>query len=64
MGEETALPKSPVEQILDEMFAIIEKRKEFDSEAIQKLKQLAFGGFLTKDKKVTEAIRLTSEGIL
>ena|GEM_PF-2595090 len=62
VGEENAIPKSLVEQILDEMFAIIEKREEFDSNAIQKLRQLASRGDLTKQKIVTEAIRLTSDG--
>ena len=32
MGKEIAIPKSPVEQILDTMAAIIEKQEGFDSE--------------------------------
>ena len=63
MGEkkETVIPKSPVEQILDITFAIIEKQEEFDSKSIQELRQLALSGNLTQ-KQIMRAIRLSSEG--
>ena len=61
MVERTDIPKSLLEQILDEMFANLEKRDEFDSNAIHKLRQLASSGNLTKQREVTEAIRFTSE---
>lgn len=62
MVEETSGQKSLVEQILDEMFTIIEGREEFDIPTIEKLKQLVIGGNLTKAKQVAEAIKSASEG--
>ena len=62
MVEETSSQKSLVEQILDEMFTIIEGREEFDIPTIEKLKQLVIGGNLTKAKQVAEAIKSASEG--
>ena len=59
MGKETTTLKSPVEQILDTMFAIIEKQEGFDSETIQKLKQLSLHGDLTK-KPIIKVIRESS----
>lgn len=63
MTEETNIQKSLMEQVLDEMFASIEGRQEFDADTIQKLKQLALRGDLTKETKETqiiEAIKLES----
>lgn len=63
MTEETNIQKSLMEQVLDEMFASIEGRQEFDADTIQKLKQLAMRGDLTKETKETqiiEAIKLAS----
>ena len=62
MVEETSGQKSLVEQILDEMFTIIEGREEFDIPTIEKLKQLVINGNLTKAKQVAEAIKSASEG--
>jgi len=62
MVEETSGEKSLVEQILDEMFTIIEGREEFDIPTIEKLKQLVISGNLTKAKQVAEAIKSASEG--
>jgi len=62
MVEETSGQKSLVEQILDEMFAIIEGQEEFDIPTIEKLKQLVISGNLTKATQVAEAIKSTSEG--
>ena len=58
----TPLPKSLAEQILDEMFASIEAREEFDDQTIQKLKQLALSGDLKKASQVTKVIKSMSEG--
>jgi hypothetical protein len=62
MVEETSGQKSLVEQILDEMFTIIEGREEFDIPTIEKLKQLVISGNLTKAKQVAETIKSASEG--
>ena len=62
MVEETSGQKSLVEQILDEMFTIIEGREEFDIPTIEKLKQLVISGNLTKAKQVAEAITSALEG--
>jgi hypothetical protein len=61
MGEENAIEKPLVEQILNEMFAIIEVREEFDTPTIEKLKQLVISGDLTKAKQVGKAIKSVSE---
>lgn len=61
MPEEVTIQKTLVEQIFDEMFATIEQYKEFDTQAILKLKQLAISGDLTKAMRVAEAIKLASE---
>jgi len=60
MTEESVIPKSLIAQILDEMFANIEGRKEFDARTIQKLKQLALSGYLNKATQVTKVIKLAS----
>jgi hypothetical protein len=60
MTEETLIQKSLVEQILDEMFASIEGREEFDAQTIQTLKQLAVSGDLKKATQVTKAIKLAA----
>ncbi len=60
--EENAIEKPLVEQILDEMFAVIEVREEFDTPTIEKLKQLVKSGDLTKVKQVDKAIKLVPEG--
>ena len=62
MGEENAIEKPLVEQILNEMFAIIEVREEFDTPTIEKLKQLVISGDLTKAKQVDKAIKLVPAG--
>ena len=62
MVEENAIEKPLVEQILNEMFAIIEVREEFDAPTIEKLKQLVISGDLTKAKQVDKAIKFVTEG--
>lgn len=64
MREESIIEKSLVEQILDEMFKIVEESGQFDTSTIQKLKQLAKSGDLTNDREVSDAIRSSSEGTL
>lgn len=61
MTEIPPVPKSLTEQILDEMFASIEARAEFDTQIIQMLKQLALTGDLKKAPQVTKVIKSTSE---
>ena len=51
-----------VEQILNEMFATMEVREEFDTSTIERLKQLVKNGDLTKAKHVGKAIKLVPEG--
>jgi len=62
MEEEITIQKSLVEQIFDEMFVQLEGRVEFDTTAIQKLRQLTISGNLSKATRVTEAIKAASEG--
>jgi hypothetical protein len=57
MMDESPIQKSLVEQILDEMFANIEPRKEFDSETVAKLKHLATTGDLQKPAQVIKVIK-------
>ena len=61
MQRENGIAKSLVEQILDEMFANIEKREELNSQLIQELKQLAGSGGLRKPDEVANAIKPASE---
>lgn len=61
MAKDTIIQPSLVEQILNEMFTTLEERDEFDVRAIQKLKDLAASGNLSKAKKVEEAIKSVTE---
>jgi hypothetical protein len=63
MTEEIPIQKSPVEQIFDEMFAIIEGQEKFDTELIQKLKDLAVKGDLKKAQQIYRVITSAPEGI-
>lgn len=56
MAHKTIIPKPLVEQILDDMFASLETRQEFDTQTIESLKRLAQQGGLTKSKQVEKAI--------
>lgn len=60
MTKKTSIPKSLVEQILDQMFATIERKGEFDADLIEKLRQVALSGDLTNVKQVVKAISLRS----
>ena len=41
MTEQMAVEKSLAEQIFDQMFAVIEKRSEFDAQTVERLKAFA-----------------------
>ena len=56
MAENTTIPKSLVEQILDDMFASLDAREEFDAQTVRGLRDLAQRGGLTKPARVAEAI--------
>ena len=64
MVKDTAIQKSLVEQIFDEILIILEKRDEFDAHTIQRIKALAISGNLNKVKKVAESIKSTPERTL
>jgi hypothetical protein len=56
MAQQSTIPRSLVEQILDDMFANLEEREEFDVQTIQSLKKLAKRGGLTKPNQVAKSI--------
>jgi len=56
MNEKKLVRKSLTEAILDEMFAQIEKREEFDTKTTQELKKLASKGQLHIASQIAEAI--------
>ena len=60
MRQEAPIQKTLIEQIFDEMFTNIERKKEFDEEIIKKLKQLAISGNLKKASHVIKVIRSAS----
>lgn len=61
MTEQMAVEKSIAEQIFDEMFAVIEKRSEFDAQTVERLKALVARGDLGKAAEVIKAIESASE---
>ena len=60
---EDAAEKSLVEEIVEDMFAILEELEEFDADVLQGLKQLAASGDLRKARQVIRAIKQASGGI-
>ncbi|HID29924.1 MAG TPA: hypothetical protein EYP19_07965 [Desulfobacterales bacterium] len=62
MAKDVIIQRSLVEQILHEMFTTLEERDEFDARTIQRLKELAASGTLSKVKKVEEVIRSAPGG--
>ncbi len=60
MTSELKIQKPIVEQIYDELFLLLGDRG-FDSEAIEKLRQIAENGELKISKKVTNAIKVLPE---
>jgi len=62
MAKDVIIQQSLVEQILNEVFTTLEERDEFDIHTIQRLKELAASGNLSKVKKVAESIKSTPEG--
>ena len=61
MGDEATIQESLLEQILDDMLARVGEGEEFDAITIEKLKQIAQSGDLTKPRLVVAAIKLVSE---
>ena len=61
MTEQMAVEKSLAEQIFGQMFAVIEKRSEFDAQTVERLKAFVARGDLGKAAEVTEAIECASE---
>ncbi|MEM3432780.1 MAG: hypothetical protein QXU79_00675 [Candidatus Micrarchaeaceae archaeon] len=56
---EMPISASLTEQILEEMFRRIEGMKEFDEQALQRLRRLAAGGCLDNPEQIVQAIRVT-----
>ena len=61
MAQKTNIPKSLVEQIVDDMLSSLETCEEFDAQTIQRLKRLAQQGGLSKAAQVAKAIESTQE---
>ncbi len=57
MLETITIPKSHTELIIEEMFANIEKKEEFDAQTIKKLKELAQIGDLKKHNEVAKVLK-------
>ena len=57
MTDKKIVQKSLVDEILDEMFATLEKREEFDKSTIDGLKELALSGELKKAPQVIKVIK-------
>lgn len=57
MTENIDSKKSLLEQVVDEMFGIISKNKEFENETIANLKKLASSGDLKKAAQVIDVIK-------
>lgn len=60
MGNEDYYEKPLIEQIYDELFAEIEGHREFDTNTVKALKDLAAKGELKKFKEVSETIKPTA----
>lgn len=56
MSEEAILPKSLVEQILDETFGPLRENSTFDNRVLHRLERLAKNGELVKHQSVTNAL--------
>ncbi len=57
MTKNTIVRSSLVEQVLDKMFTTLEGRVEFDNLTVQRLKELAANGDLSKAKREEDAIK-------
>ena len=53
--------KSIAEQIFDEFIVILQGHKEFDTETLERLRQLAQNGDLRKAQQVAKAIKVLPE---
>ena len=63
MPDNTTIPKSLVEQILEDMFASLDAREEFDAQTVRGLRELARQGDLGKTAKVTKVIKAGQRGV-
>jgi len=61
MTKNTDIPKSIVEQILDEFIILLKEHKEFDKETIDRFRQLVQSGDLRKAQEVINAIKAPLE---
>lgn len=57
MTGESTIPKSLVDQILDEMFSRLKGQKDFDTHAIQELEKVALNRQLADSEQVSRAIQ-------
>ena len=64
MAKKIKVESSLVEQIFDEMFARIEGKNEFDPQTVQRLKETAQKGDLSKATQVAKAIKVEPGGDL
>ena len=55
--KKSRVQKPLVEDILDQMFAELERREEFDPETIENLRKLRTEGTLKKTTKVREVVK-------
>jgi hypothetical protein len=63
MAPNTTIPKSLVEQILDDMFASLDAREEFDVPTVRGLRDLARRGDLKKTAQVTKVLEAAERSV-
>jgi len=63
MEKKSRVQKPLVEDILDQMFAELERREEFDPATIENLRKLRTEGTLKKTPKVREVIKPKPEAV-
>ena len=57
MTSEDKIPKSITDQIVEDMLLKLKSRDEYTDSVINKLNDVASSGYLTSNKKVTDAIK-------
>lgn len=57
MSKKAEIQKPIAEQIFDELFVLLQEHSEFDTETIDKLKQLAQNGDLRKAQPILKVIK-------
>ncbi len=62
MTEQSAMPQSITEQILEEMLALLKANAVFDEQSVQKIKELASKRQLHKSPQVIKALQSSSIG--